>query len=391
MNFRNMKDFMDRLVEWRIPGNSVSVYIDNKEVFGYCSGYSDLENGVKMTPDKMFYIYSCSKVATVTAAMQLYEKGYFLLDDPIYEYLPEFKDVTVYENGNIVKAQCPITFRHLLTMTAGFSYDRPPEFINKLLEMSGGKADNRTFAKLLAERPLSFQPGTHWQYSLCHDLLAAVIEVISGMKFRDYVKKNIFEPLGMKDSCYHDTPETEKRLAVQYTFVEGEKNDDIVAMQHSDRSKAEGYVKRTYEGNSHVFGSEYDSGGAGIITTVADYAKFASALANGGIGCNGERILSEASVELMKQNQLSAELLKDLNWPQLKGYGYGLGVRTMIDKAKDGALSSAGEFGWGGAAGATVLCDTDRRLAMFYTHHMLNPQEPYYQPRLRNVLYSCLD
>lgn len=391
MDFQAMKDFMNRLTDWRIPGNTAIVYIDNKEVFRYQSGYSDLENKIKMTDYRLFYIYSCSKIATVTAAMQLYEKGIFLLDDPIYEYLPEWRNVKVIENGKIVDAETPVTFRHLLTMTAGISYERPKEFLDEIAKISDGKFDNRSFAKVLAERPLSFQPGTAWQYSFCHDLLSAVIEVISGMKFRDYVRANIFQPLGMTQSCYHLTPDMESRLAVQYNFVDDTEETDIVQLQQTDRSKLGGHVEILGNKNAHILGPEFDSGGAGIITSADDYIKLASALANLGVGPNGARILSSASVELMKQNQLTGDLRKNFVWPQLKGYGYGLGVRTMIDKAEGGSLSSIGEFGWGGAAGATVLCDTDKRLALFYTHHMCNPQETYYQPRLRNVLYSCLD
>ena len=141
---------------------------------------------------------------------------------------------------------------------------------------------------------------------------------------------------------------------------------------------------------SLVFGSRYDSGGAGITTSVSDYSKFASALACGGVGATGERIISPASIELMRTNQLSQEQKVSFNWSQLRGYGYGLGVRTMTDKALGGSIGSIGEFGWGGAAGATVLCDPSLKLSVFYTHHMLNPQEEYYQPRLRNVIYSCL-
>lgn len=391
VDFQPLKDFMNRLTDWRIPGNTARVFIDNKEVFRYNSGFSDIENNIKMTDYRTFFIYSCSKIATATAAMQLYEKGIFLLDDPIYEYLPEYKEMEVFENGKIVKADKPITFRHLFTMTAGLSYEKGRDFMEKLDKISGGKMDNRSFAKVLSERPLSFQPGEHWQYSFCHDLLSSVIEVISGMKFRDYVRKNIFVPLGMTQSSYHLTPEIESRLAVQYNFVDDTNETDIVKLQQTDRSSMGGHVERLANKNPHILGPEFDSGGAGIITTADDYIKLVSALANKGEGASGARILSSESVELMKQNQLGSELLKDLAWPQLKGYGYGLGVRTMIDKAAGGSLSPIGEFGWGGAAGATVLCDTDRRLALFYTHHMCNPQETYYQPRLRNVLYSCLD
>ncbi len=394
MDFANVQKFMDSLTAWRIPGNDISIYLDNKEVFRYQSGFSDLENGIKMGDNHLFYIYSCSKVATITAAMQLFEKGKFLLDDPIYEFIPEFRNMKIEnENGELVLAKNPITMRHLFTMTAGISYEMTEDVRKRAWEISGGKMDTLTVVKCMgAGFTLSFEPGTHWQYSYCHDILAAVVEVISGMKFRDYMAKNIFEPLGMTDTYYHNNDSLTARLAPKYMFVENDNEGrNLVEMQKNGAKGSGGYAKRIDFANDLVFGSEYDSGGAGIITSVSDYVKFVNALANYGVSANGERILSKASVELIKTNQLSRELLLDFNWKQLNGYGYGLGVRTMIDKAAGGSLGSIGEFGWGGAAGATVLADTDKKLAVFYTHHMLNPQEDYYQPRLRNVIYSCLD
>lgn len=120
------------------------------------------------------------------------------------------------------------------------------------------------------------------------------------------------------------------------------------------------------------------------------YSLCHDALANGGRGTTGERILAKGTIELMRTNQLSPIQLKDFDWSQLAGYGYGLGVRTMIDRSRSGSNGSMYEFGWGGAAGATVLIDADLGLSYFYAHHMLNPQESYYQPRLRNVFYSCI-
>lgn len=131
-------------------------------------------------------------------------------------------------------------------------------------------------------------------------------------------------------------------------------------------------------------------GGAGIITTVSDYEKLLAALANGGLGLNGERILSAYSIELLKTNRLTAELLKDYNWKAKVGCGYGLGVHTHMSPAESGLISNIGEFGWGGAAGASAIVDTKANLAVFYVQHTLNPREEYYQPRLRNVVYSCL-
>lgn len=384
MNFEYMKNFMNSLTEWIIPGNSVVIYKDGKKVFEYSSGYSDLEKKIKKTGKEQLYIYSCSKVATVTAALQLYEQGKFLLSDPLYEYLPEFKKMYVKDGDRIKAAENPITIRDLFTMTAGLSYATNTPAFEKARKLTDGKMDTRTVIKCLAEEPLLFEPGARWNYSLCHDVLAVLAEVVSVMGFSEYMKKHIFEPLDMNNSYYHAPNDV--IISPQYIYeIQDTKN--IVELQQKEHTT--GVVKRAY-GNELVFGENYDSGGAGIITTVDDYAKFAAALANSGTGLNNNRILSSATVKLMKTNQLNEAQRKTMNWRRLRGYGYGLGVRTLIDKAESGSNSSIGEIGWGGAAGATIIADTEEKVALFYAHHMLNPQEEYYQPRLRNVLYSCL-
>lgn len=385
MDFQNLKMFMDRLTAWRIPGNVVSVYIDNREVFRYASGFSDLENGVPMGYERLFNIYSCSKIATVVAALQLYEKGYFLMSDPLYAYIPEFRDMYVI-NGE--KAKHDITMQNLFTMTSGLSYNLNRPCVKEVEKRTNGKMDTLEVIRSLASDPLEFDPGSKWQYGLSHDVLAAVVEVIAGQKFRDYVKENIFEPLEMYHSFYHNEDVLD-RVANQYRYVNHTEND-VVKLQAGEGENAEGAVKQIDKSVEFVIGSEYDSGGAGITTTLQDYARFASALANEGIGTTGERILSGATIDLMRSNHLSENLRQYFNWSQLKGYSYGLGVRTMEDKVAGGSNGGYHEFGWGGAAGATVLVDADRHVSMFYTHHMLNPQEEYYQPRLRNVLYSCI-
>ncbi len=389
MDFSLMKDFMDRLTAWRIPGNSISICVENKEVFTYQSGYEDVENKIKMSSDKLFNIFSCSKPITVTAALQLYEKGYFLLDDPLYDFIPEYRTMFYRDaEGNIEKCSKPITLRNLFTMTSGFTYNTNSDGFKKAREITDGKMDTLVCARCVAADPLAFEPGTHWGYSISHDILGAVVEVISGMKFRDYVKKSIFEPLEMNESYYHNEAVID-RVAEMYRYVNSTETN-LVKLQSSADNSAVGHIEKVDKHPTSVRGPEYDNGGGGITTSVSDYSKFASALANGGIGMNGEQIISAGTIELMRTNQLSPELLADFSWPQLKGYGYGLGVRTLIDKAKSGSCGNIGEFGWGGAAGATVLVDPELKLSMFYAHHMLNPQEEYYQPRLRNVVYTCM-
>ncbi len=391
MDFTNLKNFLDYMALEHSPGNAVEVFVNGKQVFKYASGYSDLESQTPMTGDEMYNIYSCSKITTVTAGLQLLERGEFLLGDPLYEYIPEFKDMYIKTpEGNLVKAQNPITIGDLFTMTAGFSYNFNTEGFKRARELTKGKMDTVETIKCIASDPICFEPGTHWQYSICHDVLAALISVISGQKFRDYVKDNIFAPLNMTESVYHQTEETLARTASQYAFVpvSGEVTD-IVEAQKSGKEKLGTFQKKD-KGNHHILGEEYDSGGAGIITTMSDYEKLLVALANYGTGLTGEQILSGYSVELLKTNRLTPELRKDFNWKQLAGCGYGLGVRTHISPAESGLICNIGEIGWGGAAGASAIIDTQANLAVFYVQHTLNPREEFYQPRLRNVVYSCL-
>ena len=391
MNFQYVKDFMNHLTDIGIPGNAISVYYNNEEVLNYSSGYSDLENKTVMNGKKMLNIYSCSKVVTVVAALQLFEKGKFLMDTPLYEFIPEFRNMSVRKEENeISKAKKNITIGNLFTMTAGLRYIMEQETKDRAMKITNGKMETQTVIKELAKEPLLFEPGEKWNYSFCHDVLAVVVEIISGQKFRHYVKENIFNPLGMNNSCYHRTEEIENNMASQYLLV-SENQQDMVTEQKNGVIGNNLNIEKVSLDNSLVFGPEYDSGGAGIITSVDEYALFINALANFGKALNGERILNPSTVELMRKNHLNSDLMKYFGWSHLVGYGYGLGVRTMVNPVLAGSLSPVGEFGWGGAAGSTVLVDSDRKLGVFYAHHMLNPLESYYQPRLRNAIYESLD
>ena len=390
MDFKPLKNFMDRLTDGLIPGNSVSVYLKNEEVFRYSSGFADKENKIPMTGDHFLNIYSCSKIATVTAALKLVEDGYILLSDPLYDYIPEFRNMYVKtENGGVKKAENPITIGNLFTHTAGYSYDPNIEALKKAREKTGGRMETLEVIRCLAEETLNFEPGTHWQYGLSHDILAGVVEVVSGVPFSRFVIENVLKPCGMENAFFHENEKTEGKMAEQYILkTEGE--FDAVSAQMGNQ-RASGVVENAGKSNSLRYGACYDSGGAGIIASVNEYALFINALANFGKAKTGEQILSKGTVELLRENQLSDELLKDLTWRQLKGYGYGLGVRTLISKAGGGSTGNIGEFGWGGAAGATAIVDPEIGLGVFYSHYMLNPMEEYYQPRLRNVVYRCIN
>ena len=373
------------------PGNTIKVYLGNNKVFDYTCGYSDINKKTKMTGNEYFYLYSCSKITTVTAALQLLEQGRILLNDPLYDYIPEYKEMYIKtENGELKKAEKNIKVLDLFNMTAGLTYNIDSDGIRKAHRITNGKMDTDVVARCIASDPISFEPGEKFQYSLCHDVLAGLVSIVSGKKFRDYVKENIFDPLGMNSSYYHTNHSIESRMAAQYRYQpENDDSQDIVNDQISGNTK-EGVFKDVGLKNSHILGDEYDSGGAGIISTVSDYVKLAAALSNYGLGLTGERILSQNTVNLMRTNTLNENQIKTFDWKQLDGYGYGLGVRTMMYPEKCGSLSNIGEFGWGGAAGASVYIDPKIGLAAVYAKHTLNPREDYYQPRVRNVLYSCL-
>lgn len=395
MDFTKLKAFCDRMAAERTPGCSVVVCIDGRVMYTYSAGYSNAEKRIHMNGNEYFNIYSCSKVATVTAGAQLVERGIILMNDPLYEYIPEWKDVLVKRSdGSLTPPASPITVGDLFSMSAGLNYDMNCAAYAEARKATNGKMNTDVAVRFLAKQPLCFDPNTRWLYSLCHDLLAGLISIVSGKPFREYMRENIFEPLGMNSTFYHATPEILDRMAEQYIFVpeSGAEETDLVKAQSEGTRTKDGYFKNAGKRNGYILGDEYDSGGAGIITTVSDYAKLCGALGNRGLGANGERILSPATVELMKQNRLSESQLKEFSWnqPHRKGYGYAMGVWTHMDQAASGMNTTIGEFGWGGAAGATVVCDTNAGLGAFFVQHTLNPREEWYQPRFKNALYASL-
>lgn len=394
MNFDNLTDFLVFLTdEKHIPTVDMQVFVKGDKVYDFRRGLKDGKNPVEI--DNLYNLYSVSKVITCTAALQLYEKGKFLLTDPLYEYFPEFKEMYVKDDdgedfGNAVsqgqkivyadnapkikKAETPILIKDLFNMTAGFDYNLSSAAVKHILKEQDGVFKTQDIAKALSQTPLSFEPGTRWNYSLCHDLLGAFIEKISGMKFSEYLKKNIFEPLGMDSFTFERNDEIYEKMVDQFEY-----------------DCDSGYAHKISKKCEFIIGNGYESGGAGLCGSPEDYGKFVCAMSMGGTAGAGNRILSENTVNLMKQDFLTDETRKTFNWIQLSGYGYGLGVRTHIAPQSGGGLSPLGEFGWGGAAGAYILIDTKNNVGIYYAQHMKNNLEPFVHPRLRNITYSCLD
>lgn len=348
--FEKTKQFCDSLLKIGAPGFDLAVYKGGSCILRYFNGYSDLEKKIPMQGKERYNIYSCSKVITCTAALQLWEKGLFSLEDRLSDYMPEFLHMKVRTPEGIKDAQHPILIKHLFEMTAGFSYDLNTEQLVKCREETEGRCPTREVMKYLAKEPLLFEPGDRWEYSLCHDVLAALVEVVSGEKFEDYVKNHIFDMAGMKDSTFMLPQEEADTMASQYSF-DGEKAVDI------------GRTTLSYK-----LGTRYASGGAGGISTVDDYIRFLEALRTG-------LLLKSDTLKLMMTDRLTGHQ-KRTYWTQ-GTHGYGLGVRCPKgDKRYK-------DFGWGGAAGAYLAVDMENEISLYFGCHILSSPVQ----GLRSMLY----
>ena len=221
--------------------------------------------------------------------------------------------------------------------------------------------------------PVAFEPGTHWLYGYGHDIVAGLIQLVSGKTVGQFLQDEIFEPLGMKDTGYRYRDDIESRMVSLY------KKEDNGKMKK---------IKGLFD-EYHQPDAIYESGGAGLYSTVKDYLKFAQMLANGGI-YNGERIIGRKTIDLMRANHLNSVQLKDFTNSYLAGYGYGLGVRTLISKAEGHSNGSEGEFGWTGALGTYVSIDPQEGSSIVYMHQMMPNMEEYYHLRVRAVANGCL-
>lgn len=332
------KRFCDSFLDAGVPGFDLAVYKDGQSVLRYCNGYSDLERKSPMKGTERYNIYSCSKVITCTAALQLWEKGLFSLEDKLCTYMPEFTNITVRTETGIQNAENPILIKQLFEMTAGFSYDCSAPSIEVCKEQTDGRCPTRELMRYLAKEPLSFEPGDRWQYSLCHDVLAALVEVISGEKFETYVRKNIFDVVGMDRSTFMLPEDELDTISQQYRFENG---------------------KAVNIGKSipYKMGEEYASGGAGGISTVDDYMKFLEGLRTG-------VLLKPETVELMQTDRLTEHQKR--TYGRKETHGYGLGVRCPKGDER------YTDFGWGGAACAFCAIDQQNGLSIYLGMHILN-------------------
>lgn len=353
--FSELQKFMDSFLPMGVPGFDVIIYQHGKCVWRYQNGYADYENKVPFTGKERYNIYSASKPITVSAGMQLFEKKAFKFDDALYEYMPEFKHITVRTEDGIRDAKNIIRVRDIFCMTAGLNYNKNVPSLQQCIKETNGRCPTRETMKYLAQEPLDFEPSTQWQYSLCHDVVAAFVEVVSGMKFEEYVQKNIFDPLGMTHSTFMLPADELDTVAEQYRFDPEQKKPVNIG-----------------KAISYKLGTEYASGGAGCISTVEDYILFLEALRK------GDSILSKETVQLLTTDQLTDE--NRPTYTMSETHGYGLGVRCLAPGGK------CPDFGWGGAAAAFLGVDPELDMSIFYAQHMLgSPNQS-----LRNQFFPIL-
>ena len=351
---------------------------------GY-AGLACLEEQRPIGPDTIYRIYSMSKIVTCTAALMLYERGLFALNDPLDEYMPEFHDPQVCRMDrlgslSVDKAAGPIRIRHLFTMTSGYPYPGEGTETGRMMAKIAGEAEAKDpvrkwtlddLMRLLSTLPLAFDPGTHWLYGMSHDILGALIERLTGKRLGEFMRDEIFGPLDMADTSFRISPEKRQRLCSLYNRAEDGTLSRNTAMDGDFEPDA-----------------VFESGGGGLLSTLHDYGRFAQALASGEL--DGVRLLSPNTLRLMMMNQLEAGPLADYCGGHMAGYGYGLGVYVLTDPAACGGNANAGEFGWSGMAGTLVFMDPKEQLSAVYMQQMMPTRETYHLPRLRNGIYGAL-
>jgi len=360
MDFKRVTDFMESLKGIGVAGADLGVYLKGCEVYRHQVGYADIEAQAPITKNTLFAIWSMTKVITCVAALRLLEEGRFLLTDSIGDYMPEFREM-VYKNetGEIVPCKRPIRVVDLFTMSSGVSYEIKAE--------GSAVSDLTSFATVISQETLHFEPGTRWMYGFSHDILGALIERIVGKKVSEYFRDEIFVPLGMNDTFFHQyiSAENAARLANVYKY-----NAETHTHTISDHANW-----------------DFENCGGGLVSSVDDYAKFANALCNHGMAANGYKLLGKATIDLMRTNHLCNTRMNDY-WGA--GYGYGLGVRTHIDKALSGMNANIGEYGWAGYLGTYFAIDPAAELTYVYAHQLSPSMEGHIAPRLKNIIYACM-
>ena len=378
--FGRLREFLDEVIEVNgLPGIDLIVWQEHEEIFRHQSGYMDLENKIRPQAGALYNIYSASKMIACAAVLQLVEQGKMLLTDKLHKFLPEYEDMQVrYGTWAFAPARNKITILQMLNMTAGLSYDAFNPSLNKLREETGNDFTTRQFAEALAKEPLLFEPGEGWNYGYCHEVLGAVIEVVSGQSFGEYLEEHIFAPLGIKESGFFVPEERKHRIAPQYNYNMATKEVTLTTIDCL--------------GHNANAGVRYQSGGGGLIMPSEDFIVFLDAMACGGVGANGARILSPPMMNLMTKNHISGKALEAYRVSNntMEGYGYGLGSAVVYDAGKCLSLRPEGTFAWGGLGGVQNVADPVNKVSFYLAQHLIMSPKNIFIPQALNILWSGL-
>lgn len=369
-----------------IAGASLLIIKDGEEKYRQVYGEADKENHVKMGRDTIFHLYSMSKPITAVAVMILFERGELDVWDSVSKYLPCFKEKTVWTEEGEVPSKREFTIWDCLHMAVGYPYPNQEHesgrkmntLFRELIQrrIDGDVVDTMEYMRRISEIPMAFSPGEGWMYGLSADILGAVVEAVSGKKFGLFLQDEIFDPLGMTDTGFYVPKEKWNRFAVAYEWNEQERKLTPFTESHLGE-----YYKEDVA---------FESGGAGLVSTIDDYAKFAQMLLNKGI-YGGVRILGEKTVELMQENHLTEVQKKDFNWDSLKGYGYGCLMRNLQDKGLAATNGTLGEFGWDGWTGNYVTISPKDNMVLLFFIQRCGTGFGELTRKIRAVTYGALE
>lgn len=366
-----------------LAGANLMIIKNGKELFYHEDGFADREKKIPIKRNSIFRLYSMTKPITATAAMILLERGEIDLYDPVSKYLVGFKNQKVMQGDMLVPAEREVILKDLLSMTSGLVYSGESlagKSIENLFEeikdelYHDSSMTTLEIANKIGECPLAFQPGTSWEYGTSADVLGAVVEIVSGKKFGDFLKDEIFKPLGMNDTDFWVPEEKRDRLVKTYEDngrgLELYTQNHLAIMQMMDK-------KPTFE-----------SGGAGLVSTIDDYAKFANMLLCGGT-YNGIQILKPKTVKYMTTSTLNSQQQSGMDlWDTLCGHSYGNLMRVMTDCTKAGVLGSDGEYGWDGWLGAYFSNSPTDNLTFLFMMQKTNSGTTSLTRKLRNIIFS---
>jgi CubicO group peptidase (beta-lactamase class C family) len=385
------RHFQRYIDDGRLPGWLISIARYGKIVHLSTSGHRDMESKAPVEPDTIWRIYSMTKPITAVAALTLWEQGGFEMKDPVSRYLPAFAETKVWRSGSSTAPVLePMTepmqlwhlFSHTAGLTYGFVYAHPVDAMYRDAGFEWGvpaDTDLEGICDRLAGLPLLFQPGTEWSYSMGLDVLGRVIEVITGMRFDEYLRSNVLEPLGMTETGW-SVPEADAgRLAALY----GAHPNTRLATRNEVGGQAALRVPK-----AHL-------GGGGLVSTAHDYHRFTQMLANEG-ELDGVQVLAPSTVRFMASNHLPGNAdLTSFGRPlfaetAFDGVGFGLGVSVTIDPVKAKVPGNIGDFAWGGAASTAFWIDpVEDMVVMFFTQLLPSSTHPI-RTQLKQLVHQAI-